>query len=214
MSAGFRSMATLNRVYSPLLTRFRAGRIRTLYRECGITARTRVLDVGGGTFIWDLAERLGLARPRVVFLNYDPQMAAGCRHFVRGDGRRMPFRDGVFDLVHSNSVIEHVGGEGEQRRFAEEVRRVGRRYFVQTPDVLFPLEPHLLAPAIHWLPEAWRAPVSALTPASALGGRELARRLAREVRLLNAGEVREFFPGCTLIRERFLGWPKSIIALG
>jgi|GEM_PF-3452676 len=75
-----------------------------------------------------------------------------------GDGRRMPqFTDGQFDLVISNSVIEHVGNSREQRRFAEEIQRVGPRYFVQTPNRRFPLEPHFLLPLFQYFPLTVRA---------------------------------------------------------
>jgi len=60
---------------------------------------------------------------------------------VVGDGRYLPFRDGSFDIVFSNSVIEHISSPEDQQRFADEVRRTGRAYWVQTPDYRFPIEP-------------------------------------------------------------------------
>ena len=45
--------------------------------------------------------------------------------------------------------------DGEVRRrerFAAELRRVGRGWFVQTPARSFPIEPHSLLPGAHWLP--------------------------------------------------------------
>ena len=58
--------------------------------------------------------------------------------FVSGDGCQLPFADQSFEIVFSNSVIEHVGTPAQQRRFADEVRRVGKRYWVQTPTAGFP----------------------------------------------------------------------------
>ncbi|WP_255695553.1 methyltransferase domain-containing protein [Rhodohalobacter sp. 614A] len=55
--------------------------------------------------------------------------------YVQGDALDMHmFEDKSFDVVFSNSVIEHVGSFENQRRFADEVRRVGKAYWVQTPD--------------------------------------------------------------------------------
>jgi hypothetical protein len=34
-----------------------------------------------------------------------------------------------------------------------------------------------------------------------------------EVRLLTLDEMRVLFPDCTILRERFLGWTKSYIAV-
>jgi hypothetical protein len=78
------------------------------------------------------------------------------RSAKRGDGRQLPFRDAAFDVVFSNSVIEHVGDAASQERFAREVARVGRSYWVQTPNRWFPVEQHLLTPLVHWLPRRWQ----------------------------------------------------------
>src|SRR5207302_6536854 len=119
-------------------------------RELSITAETRVLDVGGTPETWDMLP----VRPRVTLLNTPRTKAelARAAWWVAGDGRALPFRDGAFDVVFSNSVIEHVGDAGSQARFAREIARVGRGYWVQTPNRWFPVESHLLTPFIHWLP--------------------------------------------------------------
>ena len=78
--------------------------------------------------------------------------------YVQGDALQLPFDDGSFDVVFSNAVIEHVGGEDEQRRFVAEALRVGRRAFVTTPNRWFPVEVHTRLPLVHWLPDAARAP--------------------------------------------------------
>src|SRR5213078_1617346 len=108
--------------------------------------------VGGTPETWELVA----VRPRVTLLNTPRTRAelAGAAWWVAGDGRALPFRDGAFDVVFSNSVIEHVGDADSQRRFAAEIMRVGRAFWVQTPNRWFPVEQHLLTPLIHWLPKA------------------------------------------------------------
>jgi SAM-dependent methyltransferase len=78
--------------------------------------------------------------------------------FVQADAtERLPFEDGAFDLAYSSSVIEHIAPE-RRPRFASELRRVARGWYVQTPAYSFPLEPHALLPFAHWLPVALRRP--------------------------------------------------------
>ncbi|MCU1235535.1 MAG: Methyltransferase type 11 [Candidatus Solibacter sp.] len=187
-------------------------------RELEITAATRVLDVGGTPDTWD-----GLTdRPRVTLLNTPrtKEDFAGESSWVAGDGRALPFRDGAFDVVFSNSVIEHVGDAESQRRFAREVARVGRAYWVQTPNRWFPVEQHLLTPLVHWLPKDWqRRIVPRFTVWSALVRPSPDRRAfylehyLDDVLLLSADEFASLFPGARVIRERVLGWTKSLVAM-
>ena len=60
--------------------------------------------------------------------------------------------DNEFDIVFSNSVIEHVGDFWKQKLFSSEIQRVGKRYFVQTPSFWFPYEPHTLIPFYQFFP--------------------------------------------------------------
>lgn len=186
--------------------------------ELGITPETRVLDIGGTPGNWQLVAR----PPRVTLLNMpraDAEMG-GAAEWVAADGCALPFRDGAFDVVFSNSVIEHVGDRRRQQSFAREVARVGRAYWVQTPNRWFPVEQHLLTPLVHWLPRAWQR---TLAPRLNLW-RWLVRvtpdrrdfyiqHYLRDVRLLGAAEMRAMFPGGRVVRERFLGWTKSLIAV-
>jgi len=54
------------------------------------------------------------------------------------------YSDNEFDICFSNSVIELVGSFEDQRKFANEIRRVGRKLWVQTPARSFFFEPHYL----------------------------------------------------------------------
>src|SRR5208283_3216475 len=98
--------------------RFRRRRMERFVREFAIGRATRVLDVGGTPDDWQMVS----VEPRVVLLNMP---RAGAAQWVAGDGRCLPFGDQSFDVVYSNSVIEHVGDLSSQRRFAREVARVG-----------------------------------------------------------------------------------------
>ncbi len=76
--------------------------------------------------------------------------------FVRADASAgLPFAAAEFDLAYCSSVIEHVP-PSRRPAFAAELRRVARGWYVQTPARSFPVEPHSLLPAAHWLPASLR----------------------------------------------------------
>jgi SAM-dependent methyltransferase len=190
----------------------------TFLEELQLTAETRVLDVGGTPAMWaDLP-----LRPRVVILNMPRESEAFDGMLcVGGDGCALPFRDQSFDFVFSNSVIEHVGSWEKQQRFAAEAARVGRRYWVQTPNRYFPIETHVLTPFLHWLPKSWQIRIaprftvwSMLTSVSRERREWYIRHFLYDIQLLDAGQMAQLFPRAKIIRERACGFVKSLIACG
>ena len=126
------------------------------------------------------------------------------RRFVRGDARALPFEDDSFSIAYSNSLIEHLH-PGDRPRFAAEVSRVAERYWVQTPNLFFPIEPHVLLPGFQFLPERARHRLWGL-------GRPSTEY--EPIELLSALELRDLFPDAVILRERFAGLTKSLIAAG
>ncbi len=201
-----------------LLRHFRSRRMRRFERTFVITNETRILDVGGTPFNWEFLE----ARPRVTILNMPRHREAFDEHFtcVFGDGRRLPFADQSFDIVFSNSVIEHVGDGESQRQFAAEIARVGKAYWVQTPNRGFPVEPHMMTPFLHYLPRTWQASIARRFTVWALIERPSADRwnfyidhYLRDIRLLDAEEMQRLFPDAEIVRERLGGVTKALIAV-
>ena len=200
-----------------LQRRFRARRMALFARTVGLTREMRVLDVGGTVDIW----RLAPVMPRLVLLNqaFWPHQIGSAEAVFLGDGTSLPFADQSFDLVFSNSVIEHVGSRAQQARFASEVARVGKQYWVQTPNRYFPIEHHLWTPFVHWLPRSWQAAIlkrfsiwKLITNHDAAQREFYVNHYLDSIRLLSACELHALFPGAVILRERFLGWTKSLIA--
>jgi SAM-dependent methyltransferase len=136
--------------------------------------------------------------------------------FALGDARDMKqFADQQFDVVYSNSVIEHVGDFSDIRQMAIEVRRVGKRYFLQTPNRYFPMEPHFLFPFFQFLPRAIQI---ALVQNFSLGwieqrpDRSQAAQAVDGIRLLSYRELSSLFPDGKVAREKIFGLTKSLIA--
>lgn len=178
----------------------------------------RILDVGGTEAYWRDSEVLDDPAIGVTLLNVDfPTQDSSRVTHVKGDARALPFEAGTFDIVYSNSVIEHVGGFAEQQRMSREIRRVGSRYFVQTPNYYFPIEPHFLVPGFQFLPVSTRARMLAsfdLGWSTREPDLAAARDIVDSVKLLKRGEFAALFPGATIYDERYLGLTKSFIAYG
>ena len=190
----------LARIAEPLARRARQRR-HELYRAAMSPGpEETILDVGCGA----LLERRQPLGADITGLDAADRPDYPGRRFVRGDARALPFEPGSFDIAYSNSLIEHLD-PADRPRFAAEIRRVADRYWVQTPNRYFPIEPHVLLPGFQFLPEAAR------------------RRLWRlgmpgtpyePIELLGATELRELFPDAVILRERFAGLTKSLIAVG
>jgi SAM-dependent methyltransferase len=141
----------LARLASPVASRARARRHARFFALARLPAGARVLDVGCG--------RIGLRalEPELDITGLDlverPDYPGP---FVRADAAvGLPFAANEFDLAYCSSVIEHVPA-ARRAAFAAEVRRVAHGWFVQTPAFSFPIEPHSLLPAAHWIPARLR----------------------------------------------------------
>ncbi len=204
----------IQKVYAPFFRHFRGSRIPKLYACHKITKDSRVLDIGGTPTIWELAGSMGYPIPRVTLLNLGkPGDLPPWADWIEADARAIPFAAQSFDLAFSNSVIEHLGTLENQAAMAREVSRIARAYWVQTPDIKFPFEPHYLAPFVHWVPRSYRHLAAHLTPWAMIvhpTSVEIRDRIA-EIRLLSAVEMRTLFPDARLITEKFSGWPKSLV---
>lgn len=123
-----------------------------------IPGTLKILDVGGREMFW---QRTGLLEQQVrdveiTVININPSEFKINHPKIKsivGDAKNMnQFEENEFDVVFSNSVIEHVGNYNDQLKMANEVMRVGKRYLLQTPNLYFPIEPHFVFPLFQFLP--------------------------------------------------------------
>ena len=188
----------LARFAEPLAQRARSARHQQFLQLTGVTAQTRIVDVGCGTLgLRGLAPELDVTGVDLVPRPTYPGP------FVQADAtQRLPFADGAFDLAYSSSVVEHLA-PAARAAYAAELRRVARGWWVQTPAYSFPIEPHALLPFAHWLPPRLRRPYWRL---GAAGSWE-------DIALLRRGELAALLPGSQVVAERFGPMAKSWIAL-
>jgi hypothetical protein len=193
---------------SDTVKRWREARYQLFIDACAVEPEDRIIDVGAG---WGaLLERFNQTNP-IVAVDLSPQpsewLSSPNVTVLQADGTQLPFADGEFDIAFSNSVIEHVPPE-LQARFASEVSRVAGRYFVQTPNRYFPIEPHYQLPLFQFLPRRLRM---ALNRRFSLGFQ--GKGHWEEITLLSAGDLRRLFPDAEIRREKVLGLTKSLIAV-
>jgi ubiquinone/menaquinone biosynthesis C-methylase UbiE len=197
--------------YRPILQHFRKNRMKR-FSELFVLSGASVLDIGGGTFNWLLMD----SRPeRLTVLNVcDEQDKAPWAAYIVGDGCATGLPDAAFDIVFSNSVIEHVGGIERQRQFAKECMRCGRSYFIQTPNKWFPVDPHTLMLFAHWFPQRIFKKLLPLSPRFMFFETDAGdKEDFGNMRLLSKDDLQELFPAAEIIEEKFLGITKSFIAV-
>jgi Methyltransferase domain len=180
----------------------------------------RILDVGGTPEFWQLMGLRRLDDVRITIFNLQAQsVPRPVFENAVGDARDLSrYGDKSFDVVFSNSVIEHLGPEfSDQQRMAKEIDRVGQRYFVQTPNRYFPLEPHFLVPGFQFMPVWLRTlMVSSFDVGwyKRIPDKATARAEVESVSLLSRKQLRTLFPKASISEEKLLGITKSFVAFG
>jgi hypothetical protein len=178
-------------------------------------AEMSVLDLGGRVLTWERSP-VRPARVHVVNLEKVPVDLPEWAEVDYGDCCELP--DNIakrhYDLVFSNSVIEHVGGHDRRMRFAEAVHKLGDSHWVQTPYRYFPIEPHWLAPGMQFLPVTMRAEFARRWPLAIRKPKthQDAVRGVLRIELIDRTQMRYYFPDSVLRAERAFGLTKSLIA--
>jgi SAM-dependent methyltransferase len=125
-------------------------RLAMILEAVGDLGGARVLDdgCGIGTYVQKLSQVAG----EVYGLDYERErVAEGARRLARpglvcGAGEHLPFRDGCFDLVLSNEVIEHVQDDRQALAEMARVTRPGGRLVIFCPNRWYPVEQH----GVYW----------------------------------------------------------------
>lgn len=228
-------MATLRTIILDLVRRYRVrarrGRAAIFRRLVDLPSGGRVLDLGS-----EDGSHINAVLPRgmdvyIADIDVEPLRRGAAQYgytpVLLSETGPLPFGDGFFDVVFCSSVIEHVTPFGKdecwrirdgkafrdsaQRRqaeFANEIQRVGRAFFVQTPNRWFPVESHSWAPGLAFLPRRLQVPVIAWL------NMWWVKQTAPDFHLLARGDMERLFPTATIVLERSLGITKSIIAVG
>jgi hypothetical protein len=207
-------------------SRLRAKRIKPLlsviYDVYERKGSVNILDLGGTEKYWGILPKGLLEKNNVsiTLLNLPGKnkLEDGARYkYLEGDACDLSsIGDYSFDIVHSNSVIEHVGDWNKMKNFSNGIKRLAKNYFIQTPYYWFPIEPHCMFPFFHWLPK----PIKVfLVMRFSLGHWSRKKDVSDAVitvesaRLLDIKMFRALFGESEIIVEKFFFLPKSLIAI-
>jgi hypothetical protein len=197
--------------------RFRRERFQLLATLLETLPRpVRILDIGGTFGFWEALEYTQLGEIQVTLVNLfaEDKLPKGFQSKLGNACSLEEFSPDDFDVVMSNSVIGHVGSFEDQQNMADEIRRLGKRFFVQTPNHYFPIDWRTLVPLFHFLPLNFRAQLLHRFPIASFGRFATyadARKWAAGVRNLTNRELIALFPEATIVREYVFGLTKSFM---
>ncbi|MBN3584720.1 class I SAM-dependent methyltransferase [Algoriphagus aestuarii] len=176
----------------------------------------KILDVGGTDYFWKDSSLPENPKIEITLLNLTEEKTTHPRiKSVIGDATNMPeFETNRFDLVFSNSVIEHLYSWENQVKMANEIQRVGQTFFIQTPNKYFPIEAHYAIPFAQYMPKSLMLPVLTKTRLSRLKKWDAkeAEQYLDEILLIDEAGMKKLFPGASIYKERMLGMVKSFSA--
>lgn len=202
----------------------RKRKLELFYKVMKPTSQTKVLDVGAGINPdGDRGLQLIDSYPwknEISAINISPEPISQMKQYypeveaVVGDALDLPWPDKYFDAVYSNAVIEHVGDFESQKKMAAEVMRVGKRWFVTTPNRWYPFEFHSRLPFVTWLPGHSYLWVSRIVTYSHVQQKYVFGAKHSGTRLMIANELKRCFPSSKIIKQRITFMAETLIAIG
>lgn len=193
------------------MNRFRRKRFEQLFSMMDVTDDSTILDVGGLPYDWIELDFRGEVICISLSNIHEGYYGDGNIEYRIKDATTLPYDDMAFDIVYSNSLLEHVGRQN-QPVVAKEIRRVGCKYWVQVPDRNFPIEPHFRAPFFYQMPFPMRKFVATYWT-SLIRKKNYYLKELDTIHLLTANELQALFDDAEILKEKFLGFTKSIIAV-
>ncbi len=180
----------------------------------GLRPEDRILDVGADPQLFTryTFEDYYPHVERITGGSIDFEMVRQAReyypkaHYAIFDGCALPFPDKSFDIIFSNAVIEHIMGRERQEQFAREAMRVGKSWFITTPNYWFPLEVHYLLPFFQFLPRGGKRVYSHFSLSNIPKGELI------DLALLSARDLHRLFPTSEIVKMRVTFWPETLVA--
>ena len=210
----FKSIFDISENKNSLGNKFRKKRFSFFLKKFdSLNKPITLLDIGGKINFWENRGLAGNNDYIITIINIEKEKSNYSNiNCLIGDATNLnQFNNKSFDIVHSNSVIEHLYNFENQKKMASEIMRVGQKYIVQTPNKYFFIEPHYLLPFFNIVPEKLKYLILTKTKLSRLKkwDKNFAKQYIKEIRLLSEKEMKTLFPKSKIYFEKFLGMNKS-----
>ncbi|MGB5982583.1 MAG: class I SAM-dependent methyltransferase [Nonlabens sp.] len=210
----------------------RAKRAALFKKSIQPKSSDKIIDLGGGDgkHIFGILGNQKFNDVTIADISTDDLAYAktnfGFNTYQLVESDKLPFEDNMFDIVFCNSVLEHVTipkdeiwnlkktsefkkrSLDSQKKFADEIRRVGKSYFVQTPNKYFILESHTWLPGIIAI-----LPRPAQITSIKFFNKFWPKKTTPDWNLLTLKEMKAFFPDAEIHEEKSMGFTKSFIAI-
>lgn len=123
----------IHAIYARIFKLWRQKRMAKFEAIIEPDSEDSVLDVGGYPGTWTVRPQLAKVVDCINLheVNFEEDRYPNHRITTSiGDGCSLTYDNSSYDILFSNSVIEHVGDWEKQQAFANEVRRVGSRLWI------------------------------------------------------------------------------------
>jgi len=166
------------------------------------------VGAGNGLFLESIYDR----REKIIALDIDIVMLNDLKRkysevqCIVADATALPFKDKAVKISFSNAVIEHVGANSRQQKFAKEIRRVSQKFYVTCPNKYFPFEFHYRLPLYQFVPKSiqkW------LFQKFNIG--LWYENKWEDINLLSYRQLKKIFPETTLIKQRITFCAETLI---
>ena len=182
--------------------------------------RCNIIDLGGTEGFWNIIDTdfLYENNVKITLINLHPYEIKNKQifkiyhmDFFSLNPKDLP----DYDLSFSNSVIEHLENDENQKKFANLQKIIAKYFYCQTPNKYFPIEPHFVFPLFQFLPKRIKIFLLMnfrLGSFDNISSRDMAIEYLSEIKLLSRKELNLLFPNILISKEKFFFLTKSFIA--
>ena len=211
-------------IFSKLSYKSRLKKLELFNKVMSPTQDTKILDIGAeispmgnrglqliDSYSWkENITATNISEDHISLINkHYPQIKTKA-----ADACNLPWPDKSFDVIYCNAVIEHVGDFARQKKMASEIMRVGKRWFVTTPNRWYPFEFHMRLPFVTWLPGYAYLWCGKIVHYNHISKKYVFWSKYEHLRLLSAGEMKECFSSSQIVKQKITFMPETIISIG